>query len=242
MTKLLYLHYDFLYTKIIRSISVVLVLIMGFILLFQSNLIGDSLDRLIHLEFYTESFLINGLNIIKTMIVVYSMLFSIYSFSMNKYDVFLIYRTSRAKLIVSKLVIVMFIVVSSMLTYYLFFSLFLIILANTTFLFLFELFLQLLIFTVFYSLFFSLLLLIFDNLFVAIIPFVGYIISSFSIDYGVLFSEISSFSKMIHVMFPDLIVLNKKILFIFGETFVLIEVVLFLLLCIKIYDKNDIKL
>ncbi len=85
-----------------------------------------------------------------------------------------------------------------------------------------------------------LLVVTFDNLFIIIIPFIGYLISNLSIDYGLEISKISSVSKGLNVLFPDLILINNSFEYVYGVLFVLSIILVQLLMAIYRYLEKDI--
>lgn len=193
-------------------------------------------------ELYTENYVFTGLNIIKIVVVVYSMLLSIYVFYINQYDVFVLNRTNRQKALITKVIAALSVIVTNVIIFCLLFSLFWLILSDVELKTIMSILLKLVLFTLFYSLFYIVLLIMFHNLFVVIIPFIGYLVSNFSIDYGIARNQISAFSKGIHLLFPDVAMFNEGFMFIYGDIFIIGYIAVFFIILLQKYDTSDIKI
>lgn len=241
--KLNKLHYNFLYTKKVYSITVLLASVCLFILLIQSNIFSSLRDFDVNRELYVSDFLFNGLNLIKILIVFYSMLVVIYTFILNKYDVFLVSRYSKKSIIISKLLVVLFINITLSLVLNLFYLVLWFILDTEVSVYIiFDFLSKMSIFTIYYSLFFILLVTILDNLFIIMIPFVGYLVSSLSIDYGLEVSKLSVSSTLLNSVFPDLLVLNSHFEYVYGCVFVITIIGCYLAVIIYLFLNKDLSL
>lgn len=240
MIKLLNLQYQFLYTKKIKLITLTLFVLTSIVLILQSNLCTNQSDFDIHRKIYLDDFIYNGLNLIKIILVIYIMLSSVYAFYIGNYDGFLLNRYSRKKIVFTKLIIItclnMIISLSLMMFYLILWRLIGIGIETDVIL---KLLSNFSLFLMYYTVIFSLLIIIFDNLFIIILPFIGYLLSNLSVDYGVSIKELSTTSKLVHLIFPDLLFINRSFDYIYGGIFVLSMVVTFLSLSIAVYIKKD---
>jgi hypothetical protein len=75
-----------------------------------------------------------------------------------------------------------------------------------------------------------------------VMPFMGYLISNLSIDYGVKIDEIERGSRIINVLFPDLIVLDGAFEYIYGSYFVLSVLAIITISTIRRYATHDMVL
>lgn len=211
------------------------------ILLLQSGILNNYTDYDIHRDYYLNEFLYNGTNIIKIITVMYSMLVCIYGFYISKYDVFLIGRFCRNKTIISKVSVVLWINSLFLLSLSIFYLCLWVVIDNSISVNIIYIFtFKMMLFVMYYTVLFAILIIIFENLFIIILPFVGYLVSNFSIDYGLEVQHVSSTSKLLNTIFPDLIVLNKGFEYVYGWVYVLSMFVLFTGLLFYQYKHNDL--
>ncbi|AIO19304.1 hypothetical protein KQ51_01428 [Candidatus Izimaplasma bacterium HR1] len=240
---LLKVHYKFLFTKKVLVVMVILLIISYMIILLQSNLLSSLVDLDINRELYIKGYSYDGLNLIKIVTVLFTMLVGIYSFYISKYDVFLISRNSKTRIIISKFLTVSFISIMFSLCLVLFYSVLWVILdINVELIMIVELLLKMSLFSVYYSLLYAFLVINFNNLFIMVMPFMGYLISNLSIDYGVKIDEIERGSRIINVLFPDLIVLDGAFEYIYGSYFVLSVLAIITISTIRRYATHDMVL
>lgn len=240
---LLRTQYEFLYTKKIHLITLVVVFINLIILTLQSSILTLPDDFTIHQQYYINEFQQNGFTIIKMIVLLYSMFVSIYALYISKYDVFLVGRYSKELIFSTKLSVIVFIntvllVVLSMMYFCLLLLLGMKICVNIILLIL----LKSLLFMVFYTVLTSLLLVIFNNMFVSLVPLLGYFVSNLSIDYGVELSKLSTSSKILNLFFPDLIVISSSYDYVYGGVIVLCFIIIYLSLFLYISLQKDIYL
>ncbi len=240
---ILKIHSNFLTTKKIQLVTISLILITFLVLLVQSNVGNRPPDFLIHKAFYLTEYKYTGLNILKIISVLYSMLMCMYAFYISKYDIFLISRFSRKEIIISKIVVVlrnnlMFSIVLGV--FYL--CLWVMIDNNLEVNIIIYFLTKMSLFIIYFTILFSLLVIIFDNFFIIIIPFIGYLVSNLSIDYGIKMNELNATSKLLNVIFPDLIVINGGFEYVYGSIFVF-SILLTNLSCILYYyTHKDIRI
>jgi len=235
------LHYRFTQSKKVYKITLSLVVISFSILLVQSNILSNLDDFEIHRNFYIDDYLFNGINLIKIVVVVFCMLTSIYSLYINKYEVFLISRYTKKIIIITKILVILWInmVFSIILTMF-YMILWLGIDGNVSVDIMFELLVFSTLFSIYYNLMFSLLVIIFENLFISFIPFIGYIVSNLSIDYGVELSKLSTISKILNIFFPDIVIINRHFSYVYGSVFVVAIVCTMFLYLINRYLYKDL--
>jgi len=239
--RLLKLQYNYTLTKKVRLISAVLIALTWIVLILQSGLLENGSNLAYNREQLINSFLYDGFNIIKIVGVLYSMLLSIYVFYLNKYDVFIIPRKSRIKTILSKIAIVLFLEGLFILYLFLFYAIIWGVLDYTvTIDEVLKYLSYLTVLNIYYALFSILLIVLFTSIFSVVIPFIGYLISNLSMDYGISISELDTSSMFLNLFFPDLLIFNKEIYYIYGIVIVLdISMIILVLIIIK-YKVEDI--
>lgn len=205
MISLVKLHFSYLYSWKIIYISLITLLIclISFILL--SNYYLDDNLLLFYSDYYIEEYLFSSLSLIKVVILLQSMFLVINGFVINKYDVYLLIRSDRTSVIISKIITIILGISI--------FTIFLYLLMNIIGLFLtpyyefqnnyYGILFDLITFSILYTLLFMLLINIVKSMYSLLIIFVLYFISNISLEYLVLKRDLSSFTKLINLFFPD---------------------------------------
>jgi hypothetical protein len=191
---------------------------------------------------YLDTFLFDALSIMKIVFILYILMNVLYSFILSDYDIFFLSRVSRIKTIVGKVIItlsinlffgtliyLLFVIIWSLTPYDIYVNSLLVT------------YLRIVLFISYYSLLNILLAVIFRHVYILMIPFVGYLISSFSLDYGLALQEQNHFSKSINLLFPDLIDVNHTFSYIYGDIFIIGMIIVFIYGIIKRYSEKDIK-
>lgn len=238
---LIKLHYKFMQSKKVYIITLSLVTIVFLILLIQSNILSNFDDFDIRRNLYIDDYLYNGINLLKIVVVVFSMLTVIYSLLINKYDIFLVSRYSRKFIIITKTLVMLLINITlSVILTMLYLVFWLLIDSNVTVDIMFQVLIHFTLFSIYYTIIFSLLILFFENLFISFIPFIGYIVSNLSIDYGIDMDKINSTSRFLNIVFPDILIINRHFYYVYGVVFVLATVCFMFLLLISRYLYKDL--
>jgi|GEM_PF-3004822 len=236
------LHLSYLYTKKIISITYIILLITGFFCFLFSKLYLGHQELLINHIVYKDSYIFDSLSTIKIIMVVYIMFTTIYSFVLNQYDGFLITRSTRKIIISSKIISQ---VTINLLFGYIIILTFLVIWLITPYIINFTIIIKLFyvftLFITFYTILSIFLIITFRQLYVLIIPVVGFFVTTFSIDYGSSINEISHFTKLIIFLFPDFIYSSKTFHYVYSEMFYLSAILLLFLNTIVKYNECDIK-
>lgn len=243
MISLLKLHFSYLYSWKIIYISLIIILISMISFIFLSNFYIEHNLLVFYSEYYEEEYMFGSLSLIKLVIVLQSMFLVINGFVINKYDVYLVSRISRKRVILSKVVILVLGITI--------FTIFIYLIFNIVGLFLtpyysfrnehLSILLDLLIFGVIYLLLDILMIIIFKNMYTLVIIFIIYFMSNISLEYLVFKSEISGFSKLLNLLFVDIgyykdigYDLYYSNLYYLAVCLVLLEIIL------VIYNKSDI--
>ncbi len=239
--KLIKLQYNFILTKKVKVISSLLISLTWIVLLLQSELLDKGSNLIYNRELIVTSLLYDGFNIIKIISVLYSMLLTVYVFYLNSYDVFIVTRKSRIKVILSKVVtllglevlfvmylFLMYVIIWGLLDY------------NITILDVLPYLGYLLILSCYFTLMNIILIVVFSSIFIVIIPFGGYLLSNLSIDYGISVNEIEESSKLLNLFFPEVFIYHKEVFFVYSPLIVLDISILFLVLIIIKYKVDDI--
>lgn len=238
---LLKLQYNFILTKKVKIISAILISLTWIILILQSGLFEDTSYLIYNREVLISAFIYDGFNIIKIVAVLYSMLLAIYVIYLNKYDVFIVTRKSRIKVILSKVAVILFLELMFVLYLFVVYGIIWGLLdVNVTMSEIGVYLFHIIELTTYYALLNIALTLVFYSIFIAVIPFIGYLISNFSIDYGISIHELSNTSKFLNLFFPDLLIFDKEICFIYGILIVFNSCILILLIIIIKYKADDI--
>ena len=238
---LIKLQYNFILTKKVKLISAILILLTWVVLLLQSGLLENGSNLVYNREAMIISFLYDGFNIIKIVVVIFSMLLSIYVFYLNQYDVFLVPRKSRMKIILSKIGIVLILEVLFVVYLFLVYAIILGVLdSSINFGDLMVQMSNLINLSIYYSLCYITLIMIFSSIFIVVLPFIGYLCSNLSMDYGVSSNELDSSSKFLNIFFPDLLIYKREIYFVYGALFVFDISILLLALIIIKYKADDV--
>jgi len=243
MINLIKLHFSYLYSwKIIYIILIILVISMiSFI--FLSSFYLDKNLLIFYQNYYQDEYVYSSVALIKILILVQSMYIVINGFVINKYDVYLVLRNERFKVIVSKVI--------SMTLGIVIFTIFLFLLMNLIGLFLtpyyristdiYNLLIDLIVFGILYTLLYIFFILTIKNMYSLLFVFIFYFISNISLEYLTVKSELSAFAKLINLVFTD-VGYFKDIgydLFYSNMYYLALIFVLFELI-IVIYNKSDI--
>lgn len=238
---LLKLQYNFILTKKVRLISAILIALTWIVLILQSGLLEDNSYLLYNREVLITSFIYDGFNIIKIVAVLYSMLLAIYVMYLNKYDVFIVTRKSRMKVIFSKILVIVILEILFVLYLFIVYGIIWGLLDSSVTIGEMNIYLlHITILSIYYALLNIALIIIFSSIFIVIIPFIGYLISNLSMDYGISIKELDNSSKFLNLFFPDLLIFNQEICFVYGIlTIVDISILILVLIIIK-YKIDDI--
>ena len=179
----------------------------------------------------------------KVIIVIFTTFSVIYAFIFNSYDIFLIMRSSKIKVIISKIIVttglnifigtilyIMFIIIWLLTPYQFFVN----IIATGL--------LRVVMFIMFYSLIEIMLIIIFKHIYILIIPLLGFLVSTYSIDLGVEVSDLSTFSLLINLGFPDLINVDNSFQFLYGDFFIITVLCLLQFVSVRKYILGDLKI
>ena len=243
MISLIKLHFSYLFSWKIIYISLIIILITMISFVFLSKFYVDHNLLVYYESFYLEEYLFSSISLIKVVVLLQSMFLVINGFIINKYDVYLLIRRDRILTLTSKLMVLIIGIVV--------FILFLYLIMNIIGLFLtpyyqldinlFEFLIDLVIFGVLYTLLYVLLIIITKNMYSLLVIFITYFVSSISLEYLVLKSDLSLFSKLLNLVFVDIgyfknlgYDLYYSNLYYIALCFGLLEVILVL------YNKSDI--
>ncbi|KFZ26130.1 MAG: hypothetical protein KQ78_01626 [Candidatus Izimaplasma bacterium HR2] len=243
MISLIKLHFSYLFSWKIIYISLIIILITMISFVFLSKFYVDHNLLVYYESFYLEEYLFSSISLIKIVVLLQSMFLVINGFIINKYDVYILIRRDRILTLTSKLMVLIIGIVI--------FILFLYLLMNIIGLFLtpyyqvdinlFEFLIDLVIFGVLYTLLYVLLIIITKNMYSLLIIFITYFVSSISLEYLVLKSDLSLFSKLLNLVFVDIGYFKNlgydlyfSNLYYIALCFGLLEVIL------VFYNKNDI--
>ncbi len=241
MINIIRLNMDFLVTKKFKIISLIIIVITCFILVFISNITKTEEELSYNVLLYQRLFLYEGFNIVKVIGILLSMLVVINGFLINDYDLFIITRVNRKKTLIGKVIAVFLTEIYIMTYIYLIFViLYGVLYTELTFNITIMWLIKLIFFQMYYSLIFIMLTSIYKSVFIVILPFVGYLVSSFSIDFDTDIDGLSNFSKMINFVFPDLIVFQGEIGFLYGVVFVFGGCILLFIITFKQYLQTDL--
>lgn len=206
MISLIKLHFSYLFSWKIIYISLIIILITMISFVFLSKFYVEHNLLVYYESFYLEEYLFSSISLIKIVVLLQSMFLVINGFIINKYDVYILVRRDRILTLTSKLMVLIIGVVI--------FILYLYLLMNIIGLFLtpyyqldiniFEFLIDLLIFGVLYTLLYVLLIIITKNMYSLLIIFITYFVSSISLEYLVLKSDLPLFSKLLNLVFIDI--------------------------------------
>lgn len=206
MISLVKLHFSYLFSWKIIYISLFTILISLVSFVFLSNYFYNNNLLVFYGDYYNEEYIFSSLSLVKIVILLQSMFIVINGFVINKYDTYLLIRTDRLSVILSKII--------TMLLGISIFTIFLFLILNIIGLFLTPYFefksdyisimYDLIIFSVLYTLLYIFLITIVGNMYSLLLIFILYFISNISLEYLVIKSELSSFTKFINLMFPDI--------------------------------------
>jgi len=206
MMNLVKLHFSYLFSWKIIYISLVILLVSMISFVVLSYFFYDNNVLVFYSDYYNEEFVFSSLSLMKIVILLQSMFIVINGFVINKYDVYLLIRSNRKNVILSK-VIAMLLGISI-------FTLALFLIMNIIGLFLtpyyeftnsyYYLLYDLLTFIILYTLLYIILIILVKNMYSLLVIFILYFISNISSEYLVIKSEISWFTKAINLVFPDI--------------------------------------
>ncbi len=206
MINLIKLHFSYLYSWKIIYISLIILLISLISFTFLSNFYYDNNLLVFYSDYYTEEYTFSSLSLIKIIVLLQSMFIVINGFVINKYDVYLLIRSNRLSVILSKIITMLIGVIIFTVSIYL--------LMNIIGLFLtpyykfssehLNIMYDLIIFSILYTLLYIFLIITIKNMYSLLIIFILYFISNISSEYLVMKSDLSIFTKLINLVFPDI--------------------------------------
>ncbi len=206
MISLVKLHFSYLFSWKIIYISLITLLISLVSFVFLSNFFYDTNLLVFYGDYYNDEYTFSTLSLTKIVILLQSMFIVINGFVINKYDIYLLIRSSRTSVILSKVI--------TMLLGITVFTLFLYLLMNVIGLFLtpyykfnndyLGIMFDLIIFSILYTLLYIFLIITVKNMYSLLLIFIIYFISNISLEYLVIKSNLSPFTKFINLMFPDI--------------------------------------
>ena len=237
------IHFSFLYSIKINIITYVLVFLTVILNIYFSNITSGYTEMIFNQESYLDTFLFDAFSIMKVIFILYILMNVLYGYILSNYDIFFLLRVSRKRSIVGKIIVTLFINLFFGTVIYLCFGIIWTltpydICVNTLLIS----YLRVVLFISYYTLLDVLLVILFRHVFILIIPFIGYLISSFSLDYGVAVYNQNHFSKSANFLFPDLINNNDSFNYIYGDIFIISMIVIFIYGIVKKYQEKDIKL
>ncbi len=235
-------HFSFLYSKKINIITFGLIGLTLILNIYFSNIFSDYSEIMFNRQSYLDTFLFDSYSIMKIIFILYILMNVLYSFILSDYDIFFLTRVSRIKTVMSKAIITLLINIFFGTVIYLLFA---IIWSLTPYDIdvnsLLVIYLRVVLFICYYSLLNILLVVMYKHIYILMIPFVGYLISSFSLEYGVDFQSQNHFSKSINFLFPDLIDFNHTFSYMYGDVFIMGMIIIFTFGIIRRYSEKDIK-
>ena len=240
MRSILIGNYKFLYTKNVRLVFQILIALLSILFIFISKIYVDPSTLDYYQSEYSLNYLYTGSGLLKLIILLYLMLFSLYAFSYNQYDVFFIVKSSKKEQTIAKLFIVILINFVYTTFMVLFFVIPLVILNNNLSLEIIQNYmLSFHLYATYYLLCFIMLISLFDTIFIVIVPIVGYFISTIFTEIEMGITDLSLFAKYWHIIFPDFVIENYKIQYVYGTVFVLVECIILLVFIILKNTRKD---
>lgn len=243
MISLIKLHYSYLFSWKIIYINLIILLVSLVSFIFLSSFYLDHKLLVFYSQYYVEEYMFSSLTLMKIIILLQSMFIVINGFIINKYDVYLLIRTSRIKLLLSKLLTMLLGVITFTVFMYLLFTIIGLFL-TPYFKFKFEyidLLFDLVIFSIVYTLLYIFLIIIVTNMYSLLLVFILYFISDISIEYLVTKNDLSAFTKCINLLFPDIgYFRNTGYDLLYSKLYYLSLCILIIDLIILIYRKTDI--
>lgn len=206
MISLVKLHFSYLFSWKIIYISLITLLISLISFVFLSNFYYENNLLVFYGDYYLEEYLFSSLSLIKIVVLLQSMFLVINVFLINKYDVYLLIRSDRYVVILSK--------IFTMIIGIAVFSLFLYLLMNIVGLFLtpyyefkviyLNILYDLILFSILYTLLYIFLIITVKNMYSLLIVFIMYFVSNISLDYLVVKKDLPVFTKLLNLLFPDI--------------------------------------
>lgn len=206
MINLVKLHFSYLFSWKIIYINLISILFCLVVFVYLSNFYYNNTLLAFYSDFYNEEYIFSVLTLIKIVVLLQSMFIVINGFIINKYDVYLLIRSSRTRVITTKIATIL--IGTSLFTVTLF------LLFNIVGLYLtpyyefknthLELLFDLVLFNVVYCLLYILLVTIIKNMYSLILVYILYFISDISVEYLVQKDNLSFFTKTINLIFPGI--------------------------------------
>jgi hypothetical protein len=240
MIAILKIHFSYLYTSKIRILTIFIVFFAFVVLFLQSNIWQPEDIYMIHQEEYYQSFMIEGLTVIKFLSILYITLLMTQSVLLNQYDMFLLVRFPRWIVVVSKSLISILVTLLFGITILLFYIMLLsYYYLNIDINVIYDTVLSFSLFIIFYVLLTQLVYYIFPHIVLGFIPIIGFFISSFSIEYHLEPESFDLLTKILHLLFVDLFINKQRIQFLYGKDYVACLIVVLIFWVIKRYKQID---
>lgn len=193
--------------------------------------------------YYQSEYMFEAVNILKILVIMFCLLVTINAFVIHKYDYFLIVRIDRKKVMISKILVLMGMVLLFVFMNYL--MLLVIPLYLTPYFSLSHsnvlLFAKLCLLGVLYLSIFMVVYLLFKHLLPLFIILTGYMISFLGNELSPLKEDSNGYQRVISLIFPDIIEYQSiGYDFLYGSVIILALTLIYMLVSVLVYNSTDI--
>ncbi len=240
MINLLKVHYQFLYTKWMKWITIVLIVLWLLLCIYISGASNGIMTLTYEKRYYQEMYMFDGTTFLKLFLLIFILFNSLYTQVFNSYDVILCNIEEKYKVLLSKLfVMTLYNILFASILVLIFTNIWAVLPYSISFATVLSLLLYTISYTTYVTIFQTIMYMIFQHMLILLVPFIIGFISIFSIDYGTLQSDFSRTQILIQILHPDLIYFEDTFQIGLGIVPLLTNLIIITYISIKIYRKYD---